>query len=279
MRTAERTRQSATLRLLAAISVAVTLLPTMGTVSAETTTLCGGNGELFGENESLLLPLVQPSLGNVVTTLVTVDLTIEHDWVGDLWLLLNHADKNVELLQLPGNPASVYGCGGRGVSITLRDDALLPAEEACSLTPPAMAGVFGPHGALGDFEGDDPAGFWTLAVFDVGADDCGVLAVDGFCVHITYAPDCNQNGVPDGADVLSGDSDDDNGNLVPDECEVSGDCDVDGDVDLIDYACYLTCRTGPAGDVTPGCAVFDFDDDGDVDLYDWGRLQIAFAGQ
>ncbi len=279
MQTAEQTSRFVFFRLRIAILAGVAILASIGSVSAETVTLCGGSGEMFGENESLLLPLDQPGLDNVLTTLVTVDLTIEHDWVGDLWVLLNHAGKDVELLQLPGSPASIYGCGGQDVSITLQDNAPLPAEDACSLTPPAMDGEFAPHGALSDFIGDDPAGFWTLAVIDLGADDCGMLAADGVCVHITYAPDCNQNGIPDSIDILDGGSDDDNGNLIPDECELSGDCDIDGDVDLADYGCYVACHTGPIGSVAPKCELFDFDDDGDVDLYDWGQLQIAFAGR
>ncbi len=246
-----------------------------GVAVAETVTLCGGSGAMFGENESLLETLHQPDLGDVVTTQVAVDLVLEHDWVGDLWVILKHGETDVELLQLPGSPASPYGCGGDDVSVTLMDDAPLPVEDACLMTPPAIAGVFAPNGFLGDFRGANPAGAWTVAIFDLGVDDCGVLPMDGVCVHVTYAPDCNVNGIADHEDIASGESADENGNLIPDECEVRGDCDADGDVDLWDHACFEACRI--ASGVPAGCESVDFDGDADVDIRDWGELQIAFS--
>jgi hypothetical protein len=35
-----------------------------------------------------------------------------------------------------------------------------------------------------------------------------------------WAPDCNNNGIPDACDIADGTSDDQNGNGIPDECEV-----------------------------------------------------------
>ncbi len=58
-----------------------------------------------------------------------------------------------------------------------------------------------------------------------------------------------------------------------------GDGDGDGDVDLLDFAAYVECVTGPGvGEVPPGCEVFDFDGDKDVDFADGGELQLAFTG-
>lgn len=58
-----------------------------------------------------------------------------------------------------------------------------------------------------------------------------------------------------------------------------GDADVDGDTDLIDFAMFASCLTGPnpAGAIPEGCTVFDFDADGDVDLFDLATFQRAFA--
>jgi hypothetical protein len=52
-------------------------------------------------------------------------------------------------------------------------------------------------------------------------------------------PDCNANGRRDECDILDGNSRDDNGNGVPDECECPGDGDGDGDTDLADLAILL----------------------------------------
>jgi len=54
---------------------------------------------------------------------------------------------------------------------------------------------------------------------------------------------------------------------------VFGDGDGDGVVDDNDWALLLDCWTGPAGSVTPECAVFDLDLDGDVDLVDQQMFQ------
>ncbi|HNO80083.1 MAG TPA: multiheme c-type cytochrome [Phycisphaerae bacterium] len=57
------------------------------------------------------------------------------------------------------------------------------------------------------------------------------------------------------------------------------DNDGDSDVDLIDYAGFKDCFTGPdMGPVAPGCSISDSDNDDDVDLEDYSRMQTAFAG-
>jgi hypothetical protein len=58
-----------------------------------------------------------------------------------------------------------------------------------------------------------------------------------------------------------------------------GDMDVDGDVDLVDFASFQLCFTGPGGTVSEGgCALTDFDGDGDCDLVDFNAFQLAFTG-
>ncbi len=59
---------------------------------------------------------------------------------------------------------------------------------------------------------------------------------------------------------------------------IPGDHDVDGDFDLVDYARFHGCLSGPAVAPAAGCDVFDVDGDGDVDLQDWGALMGSFTG-
>lgn len=57
-----------------------------------------------------------------------------------------------------------------------------------------------------------------------------------------------------------------------------GDFDGDGDVDLVDFASFQLCFTGPGGSVMPGpCERSDFDGDGDCDLTDFGQFQLTFG--
>ncbi|MCK4659444.1 MAG: hypothetical protein KAV82_07970 [Phycisphaerae bacterium] len=66
---------------------------------------------------------------------------------------------------------------------------------------------------------------------------------------------------------------------------VQGDFDNDGDVDLIDYAEFVGCMSGPwqgAGFMAPDLLcleVFDADTDEDVDLEDFSAFQAYFVGE
>lgn len=58
-----------------------------------------------------------------------------------------------------------------------------------------------------------------------------------------------------------------------------GDTDADGDVDLIDFAKYLNCVTGPGADGIPAsCDPVDFDHDADVDNADLRCFLLVFTG-
>ncbi|HRX86206.1 MAG TPA: hypothetical protein P5572_14395, partial [Phycisphaerae bacterium] len=99
-------------------------------------------------------------------------------------------------------------------------------------------------------------------------------------VRVT-APDCNNSGVADAAEIAAGTSLDCNCNAIPDECETLGnaDFDNDGDADLYDFQKFVVCMAGP--NALPGapaaCAsacldAFDGDHDADVDLADYAGL-------
>jgi hypothetical protein len=112
--------------------------------------------------------------------------------------------------------------------------------------------------------------------------DCNANCVhDAHDVAFGLARDCNGNGNPDPCDIAAGQSPDCNGDGVPDECEELGfgHFNFDGVVDILDYAAFLGCYTGPgAGSVPESCVNGDFDCDGDVDLGDFRRFQQVFTG-
>ena len=59
-----------------------------------------------------------------------------------------------------------------------------------------------------------------------------------------------------------------------------GDDECDRDVDLLDFANWADCMTGPEnGPFAEGCEAFDFDGDLDVDLEDFGGFQRVFMGE
>jgi hypothetical protein len=76
--------------------------------------------------------------------------------------------------------------------------------------------------------------------------------------------------------VLGGGSDDDNGNGIPDECELDGDVDGDGDVDQSDLGQLLAAYNACDGDPNWNPDA-DFDDSGCVDQSDLGVLLANYG--
>jgi len=58
-----------------------------------------------------------------------------------------------------------------------------------------------------------------------------------------------------------------------------GDYNADGMVNLVDYASFAACMTGPATSIDPGCEVFDPNNDGKLDMADVRLFQLGFTGQ
>ncbi len=49
-------------------------------------------------------------------------------------------------------------------------------------------------------------------------------------------------------------------------------------VELIDFAAWTACATGPSnGPYAPGCEAFDSDDDDDIDLVDFSAFEITLT--
>ena len=107
------------------------------------------------------------------------------------------------------------------------------------------------------------------------ADDSGILSGVVYAIQIEFT-DCNENLVDDSIDIYLGDSEDLDGNGIPDEC-ADGSCFADLNGDLVvngkDFGILLV-QWGPAGPQTTA----DLNLDGIVDAADLG-LMLALWNQ
>jgi len=117
-----------------------------------------------------------------------VALDIRHSWIGDLVVTLTHHDtgKMVILLDRPGYPANPLGCDRDNIDTFLDDQITLPAENKCTGSPAAIAGIYLPAEPLSEFIGDSMQGSWTLTVYDVVSNSTGKL--DGWCLIADTSP-------------------------------------------------------------------------------------------
>ncbi|MCZ6653779.1 MAG: hypothetical protein O7D91_12230 [Planctomycetota bacterium] len=106
---------------------------------------------------------------------------------------------------------------------------------------------------------------------DCDDDGVGDACTIAECVDEPDCDDCNGNDIPDGCDIGSGESADENDNGIPDECDCPADFDGSGNVGASDLAILLG-SWGPCA----GCPA-DFDDDGDVDAADLANLLGAWG--
>jgi len=76
-------------------------------------------------------------------------------------------------------------------------------------------------------------GDWGLAALSCSTGHCGESQdINGNAIPDECEPDCNGNGLPDDWDILQGYASDCDGDLIPDECQGYEDCDGNGLVDL-----------------------------------------------
>jgi subtilisin-like proprotein convertase family protein len=195
---------------------------------------------------------------------LNVYLRVDHTFVGDLIITLEHVDTvtTVVIYDRPGAPPGTFGCGQDDLEIILDDEELSPVEDECNPAAPAQFGSFMPNNPLAAFDGEDKSGMWTLNVSDNAGADTGMLIE--WCLLF----DTDNDGVPDAADVCPGFDDnlDDDGDGVPDGCDLcvgddaTGDSDGDGTCDDFDDCPSDANKVNPGA---CGCGVADDDSDGD----------------
>ncbi len=100
---------------------------------------------------------------------VMLGLDITHTWVGDL---------NIDIVSPQGTEVRLHSSGTcsakeyKNFNVVYSD---FGTDLVCSATPPAIAGTVKPEGNLGEFNGQNPAGVWTLKVQDPWNNDGGSL--------------------------------------------------------------------------------------------------------
>lgn len=99
-----------------------------------------------------------------------VELDIDHTWVGDLKIELQHSGGTlVTLMDRPN-------CSGTDVNVILDDDAAASIQDDCQDQDPAYPDVrYSPLGSLADFNGLPVGGNWTLRISDNAGADLGTL--------------------------------------------------------------------------------------------------------
>jgi subtilisin-like proprotein convertase family protein len=140
---------------------------------------------------------VVPERGRILD--IDLGVTLTHEFLGDLVITLTHGDISVDVVQ--------YGpcgdCPGDcGFGETVFDDEA-SAELPCV---DMNDGIYLPVEALSAFDGMDAAGDWTLEVFDGFIGYEGALTAWSVSIESTR-DDCNDNGVPDGCEVMGEDLD------------------------------------------------------------------------
>ncbi|RBP48489.1 C25 family cysteine peptidase [Arenicella xantha] len=131
---------------------------------------------------------VPAAYSNAITDLDFL-LQINHSYVGDIIATLQSpAGTTVTLVNRPGVPASTFGCSGNNIDVTLDDEAGSLVENQCAGAVPTISGTHRPAGTLSSFDGQTPAGTWTLRVTDNAGQDTGTIIPSGVCLDLTTVP-------------------------------------------------------------------------------------------
>jgi gliding motility-associated-like protein len=149
---------------------------------------------------------------NVVLSDLNVNLAITHTWIGDLVVSLTSPEgTTVVLIDLPGVPATSFGCSSDDISVILDDEGTGNIETQC---PPTVGGYFIPNNLLSAFDGESTLGNWVLNVSDLAAGDTGHLNTWGliYTAELPADPfdivlDATGNYTLDAADIDNGSTD------------------------------------------------------------------------
>ncbi len=178
-------------RLLLIISASLfAALPALGQICSTDPNLNipDGSGSAGSGGPASITIDVPAFYTNAITDL-TFDVQVNHTYVGDLIITLQSPSGTVvTLMDRPGVPASTFGCSQNNVAATFDDASGIPVETQCPAATPTIAGVLNPQGSLSDFDGEIPAGTWTLTVTDNAGQDTGSIISAANCLDLTTVP-------------------------------------------------------------------------------------------
>lgn len=124
-------------------------------------------------------------ISGTITDVNILNLDIPHTWVNDLTITLTSPDgTTVTLIDQICN-------GENNFDISLDDAGTAHASIPC---PPADGNTYQPDSPLSVFDGEDPAGTWTLTVTDNANQDGG--SIEGWTLEICADPPCTDAGTP-----------------------------------------------------------------------------------
>jgi len=104
-----------------------------------------------------------------VITDVRVDVNMDHEWVGDVTMKLEHlpSGATATLIDRPGAPTEQWGCPRDNIVATFSDAGNSTADDQCANTPPTINGTFLPMTSLAAFSNASSNGTWQLSIEDV----------------------------------------------------------------------------------------------------------------
>jgi len=152
-----------------------TALVTPGTPAIPGTPIAIPDNNATGVSQTLNFPATAETITNV-----TLNLQINHTWVGDLRVRLTSPDGTTRtLINRPGRVFFGLGCSGDNINVLLSDAAASDVEDQCAAGTPTINGTFRPNESLAigvtSFLGENPSGNWTITVSDLASLSTGSL--------------------------------------------------------------------------------------------------------
>ncbi len=120
---------------------------------------------------------------------LTVQVLIEHTWIGDLQVEMTHLEtaNTVMVLDRPGRlNGQDPGCEGDNVDAIFDDSSQVIANDECNNLP-AIGGVVKAEEPLSAFDGESIAGTWRFKVSDRNGGETGQVMT----ICLNPAPACD----------------------------------------------------------------------------------------
>lgn len=153
---------------------------------ATPTTYTQASGQDILDHTTIISDMVISDTGLVNG--LTVELDIEHTWIGDLVIQLTGPDGATTITLMDTSDSSNFVFG---TSVIFDDAALIPADNAGDGVDGNgdAGGTYAPDGLLSTFIGGNLAGTWSLSISDNVGADSGNLRSWSLHVDATSVPE------------------------------------------------------------------------------------------